>query len=159
MHRSYPSKGPSLIPSTVPNIFPKQQPSAKPQIIKSFILYDIMTYVTFVYPIKYPKLVPRNVPLIVSLWYSISNYFWMLFHTIQLTTSTNTKTFHYIIFFQYLLLVFNVLNIYKREIRIGHSPWFQYVPINSLVLQIMVQYRLSLILWNRISNKKLDKQE
>ena len=149
--RSYPSKGPSLIPSTRPNIFQTQYSIAKPSSIQSFNPSKLLTYVPSEYPSKYHKVVPSNDPIITTFWYSISHHFWSLFHTIQPTTNTNTKTSHYIIIFQYFLLIFYVLNIPKRGRNWNHSL----VPIRAAsVTSITFMFKscLSSLQWNWISN-------
>ena len=88
--------------------------STNPSHMKSFHIYEILTYVLSWYQIKYPKVVPSLVQLISALWDSLSHSLWRLIHKLRPTTNTNKKTSHYLIFFQYLFLIYYVLNISKR---------------------------------------------
>ena len=105
---------------TGPNIWQTHRPSSKPSIIWSLNTSEILTYVPSLYPSKYTKVVPIHVPLIVAFLYSVSNPFWGLFHTLQPTTNPNTTPSQYIILFQYLLLIFYVINISNRKINWTH---------------------------------------
>ena len=127
MSRYYPSKGPYLMPSTDPNIWPTHTPSAKPSNIQSFFHYGIMAYVPCGYLFKYTKVFPSFSQSFTPSDITISQYSCSLFHTLQPTTSTNTKISHYIIFFQYLLYIFYVINISKRVSSCTQSL----VPLNS----------------------------
>ena len=138
----YPSKGISLMPRKGPSVWKTHHPSAKPWNLQSFHPYELHTYDTSGGIYKYPTVVPSLVPLLVYFLYSISCHFcitnltsnsgvtaciWITSHYfIANTPNCNLKKYkksHYIIFFQYLLLIFMLFL----------SPMGEYKWIQSLV--------------------------
>ena len=126
----------------------------------------LMTYVPSRYRSKYTTVVLSILSLTAAFLYFISCSFcitkwtsnigakswpWITSHYFILQGTKyykhkQTKS-HYIIFFQYFLLLFYVITISRGE---GGSPWFQYVLFQSWLFPVLVQYRLLSIMWNII---------